>query len=298
MGDLDFIEDGFRHDQMLEGLREAAYNYGVLVEEVGEDAMARREGLTDNEIKVARRYNQDVFVPDALRIPEDTQVIMATEGFNELRPQCAEDQYAIDHFVGEAVARNLFAVVNSAEAREVLPDRTVALFEVNANRGFPRGEEDDLGCYGLPSDWLGYIAVDLNYLGSDELAKRNLEKMRIDYLGEPGAWTTLRLDPSIERNAARIRIRPARPIENRRAYSIYPMPRDVFEKRAGLSEEEVDSVYPEWSVLSGQFRICRAVCLLHDLTDWSPDDFIGKVQDIEAEMKAELRLAGPGSVSS
>lgn len=288
MSDLMFVEDGFSHEQLLEGLTDAAANYQALVDELGKGAVTRREGLTNEERVLAEQLNPDIFIADALRVPEDMKAIVETEGFKRVESKHIEVQYALDDFVGRAVAQNLFAVVNSAEARAILPHRTVALFEVNANRGFPRGREDSMGCHGLPVDWLGYVAVDLDYEGANKLKANELDSITIDYLGETGAWTTS--GRGIDRNAARIRIRPARPIENRHPYSMFPMPRDVFEKRAGLSVGEVNYLFPEWAVLSGEYRICRAVCILHDLTDWKPRDFMNKDQARKAMGRVLGRL--------
>jgi hypothetical protein len=211
-------------------------------------------------------------VPDALTLTEDAALIRTSPIFKKTNADgYLEEQYVFDVSVGKAVARNLFAVTNSAEMRELLPDHAVALFEVNANRGFPRGREDRAGCYGIRQGFLDHVVIDTYYLGSRALASYKEQDRRIDYLGEPGSWTTF--GKGLERNAARIRIRSSYPLVQD-SYSP-PSPRNAFLVHSNREPDRGSPYTPRepWAVLRGEYRICRAVAVLHDLTDWQDTDF-------------------------
>jgi hypothetical protein len=286
MAELEFVEKAFDHDELLAGLEEAADNFGTALSALEDGALQRPTGLSDDERTVMSELNPDVFIPNALLLTESVQEITSTEGYKETEPEYIEAQYAMDAFVGGAVAQNLFAVLNSADARAILPDRTVAVVEVNANRGFPRGAEDNKGCYGLPTNWLGHIVIDLNYEGVNMVEGRD-DRRRIDFLGEPGSWTTFGI--GLDRNAARIRIRPAYPAHpGRGSDTYYGAPRDVFEKRLDPGLDDRTHANREHSVLRGEYRICRAVALLHDLTDWTPEDFVTRDMLIEEMVQREM----------
>lgn len=246
--------------------------------------------MSPEERRAMAELNPDVFILGALKLTEDVRAITATQGFRETASEYIEPQYAMDSFVGDAVAQNLFAVANSVDARAVLPDRTVAILEVNANRGFPVGREDSAGCYGLPIDWLGHVVIDLDYDGADQIVGATDDR-RIDYLGEPGSWTTFS-DQALERNATRVRIRPAYPEHPKNTFHLSGGlgPQDIFKKRAGMATDEKGFIYPEYATLRGEYRICRAVALLHDLTDWETDEFVTALTIVEEEVRRDMGL--------
>ena len=274
MSDLIQLGDGCRADLLREGLEVAARQYDAALTMVGSDFFTREEGPTSEEKALFREFNPDIIIPNVLELTEDADEIASTEAFRRTAEDgYIERQYIFDVAVGRAVAENLFAVVNTDVNREVLPNQTVALFEINANRYFRRGGEDNAGCHGLPQSWLGHVVVDTYYMGQPALTSGKAQSMPIDYKGEPGSWTTF--DEGLERNAARIRIRPAYPLQ---AASYHPgdtAARDIYLRRMGLKEPQNawERNHKEYSVLRGEYRICRAVALLHDLTDWKEDDF-------------------------
>lgn len=285
--------DGVEPDKLLEGLEEAAQHYRDAVAEHGIDEAASPNPDPDWRRSFSEA-NGDVFVPDALTLTEDEVVIMGTDLWKKTQKiGYVERQYVFDNAVGQGVAQSLWYAVNSERARRILPDHTVALFEVNANRGFTRGHEDNAGCHGLPQNWLGYIGVDTYYRGPADLNTRQGGETPIDYLGEPGGWTTSRLGASLERNAARIRIRPAHPIITTEAMPLMwrdgdgPRGELVARQRLVAGEELGDDEQPtfrNYAWLSGEYRIIRAVAILDDPDQWEPNDFLDK----EALVKRRL----------
>jgi hypothetical protein len=287
------FEDAFDYEELLDGISEAVTNYQAAVEEAGVDFHnLPEEGITVEQRNIMSGFNSDVFVPDALKLTEDVFELTLADGFKELESDYIDRQYAMDDFVGNEVGKRLFEIMNTVELREVLPDKTVAIVEVNANRGFDRGSEDNKGCYGLPINWLGHVVVDTEYEGPSEITNSyatptGVDKRRIDYLGEPGSWTTF-TQRGLERNEARIRIRPSYPVDPRRSMFDFTGSREVFEKRLGLIDTEEPLVFHEHAVLRGEYRICRAVVLLHDLSDWRAEDFVSGEELLQRSLDIDL----------
>lgn len=287
MSDLIHQSDGMRYELLLDGVRDATRNFASAITELDPDVLTRREGPTQEETKFLRAENPDIIIADALDLVEDLDEIFSSEAYKKASAKgFVERQYAVDVAVGDAVAQNLWAVTNSAEMRALLPFRTAALFEVNANRGFDRGWEDSAGCYGPPLSWLGHVVIDSLFVGEATSNTRRMQEASLDYSGEPGSWTT---DGSgLERNAARIRIRPTYPLlEHSRMGG--PGPRETYEARvAGKSKIGEHGYVPrEWMTLRGEYRICRAVSVLHNLTDWQPSDFESSRDIIARQMDVQ-----------
>lgn len=298
MNGLVHQDDGMRYELLLDGVRDASRNYASAMAEIDPSALTRLGGPTDEETRFLGAENPDIIIPDALDLIEDTDEIFSSEAYKEAAAQgFVERQYAIDVAVGDAVAQNLWAVTNSAEMRELLPGRAAALFEVNANRGFERGWEDDAGCYGIPQHWLGHVVIDNAFLGEPVANTRKMQDAHMDYLGEPGSWTTD--GAGLNRNAARIRIRPTYPLIVRSMMG-GPGPREIYEARlAGETKIGNHGYVPrEWYTLRGEYRICRAVSVLHDLGDWAPTDFETSKDIIRRQMDEQIVRRGfelPGS---
>lgn len=274
---------GINQDLLIRGIAEASRNYEAALEEIRPDILTLPGGPSDDERRIIREINPDIYVPDVLDLTEVDEELFATQEVRqELERGYTEPRYAIDVAVGEAVAYELSRASRKA-ARDTLPQKAVAVVELNANRGFPRGYEDSLGCYGIRQNHLGHIVIDAYYHGSDEVSSSEKEqKDRIDFMPEPGPGHSLGLD----RNAARILVRPAYPLlHDPTAHDIGQLvAREVYEARL-RGQIDDKNVHPPYSVLRGEYRICRAVAIVHELHDWHVEDFESR-EDAAAKYSA------------
>jgi len=266
------LTNGINQELLIEGFRIAVQGYNAAFATIDPEALTRETGPNDGERQALHELNPDVIVPDALTLTEDMTLIRATPeygSFSEWGDH--EEQRVVNLAVGRAVAQNLFVVTHAVEMMAALPEHAVAIFEVNANRGFERGGENSEGCDGMPRNWLGHVAIDDAYLGAVALEELGAQRKPIDYMGETDAPTTY--GAGLDRNAARIRICPSFPVV-KSSHSL-PTPLDIFLVRTDqkIGEYRKDKVKDRWVVLGGGGRLCRPVAVLHDLTDWRTSDF-------------------------
>ena len=276
MGEVVHIEDGIDYGLLMGGLAVAvdAYRTSVADDELEElmseggpsrDCMARLLGA-----------NPHVIVPDALLLTEDVGLIAQTESFRKEAAKWnhSDDMgYALSDAVGRAVAKNLHAVINSVEARDMLPDKTVAMIEVNVNRGFAVGREDAAGCYGIPQNFLGHVGIDAYFMGERSLRTRKEQKRVIDHQLEMSRW-----EPNgLPRDAARIRVRPSYPLV--KASLVGPYPEESFAYWSGNSSNGL--VLRPYYAFRGEYNISRAVAVLHDPRDWVMEDFESTIDVVQ-----------------
>lgn len=266
------MQVGIDRNALMLGLAEASSNYEATLSD-DRCLLDVSMGPYDEERETWQAANPDIIIPNVLGLTEDEAVIAASSEFKaEQKKGYTEAQYIFNVAVGEAVARELSLVTSSPEAIALLPHRAVAVVEVNANRLFRRGQEDPLGCYGLRQGHLGHVVIDAYYAGSEALTASEEERIHIDYMSELGSFPNP--GEELPRNAARVLIRPAYPLVPERIDRMSP--RDIFLARldpSKASERDMREVGSDYAVLRGEYRICRAVSIGHDLSDWQPEDF-------------------------
>lgn len=270
---------GINRAALMEGFAQASAGYDDAMLVAAEAFM---EGDPSEDVRRAiTQLNPDVIVPDVLGLTDDSDVIAATKAFQETAPNYVEGQYAFDVLVGTAVAHEVAAIVNSPDATKILPYKAVAVVEVNANRGFPAGREDAYGAYGIKQGHLGHVVIDAYHHTETAIgSSREEHELPMDYMTETGSFP----NPAsgLARNAARIRVRSAYPLVPTSIDRLAA--REIFAAREAhrRGEGELPSgVLPEYGVVRGEYRICRAVALAHDLSDWRPDDFEDRDSAIE-----------------
>jgi hypothetical protein len=241
---------------------------------IDQDLLMQGLAETSEHYQVEQAAHPDVVIHDVLGLTEDVSIITASAEFaTERKKGYVETQYALDATVGTVVAQELSSVINTPGARKLLPDKAVAIIEVNANRGFMPQYEDRAGCYGLQQGHLGHVVIDAYFAGPGAVNySRNTQDVRIDPMSELGSFP----NPleGLPRNAARILVRPSYPLLAE--ISGRASPREIFLARLNpnqASDRVKSEMRDENIVIRGEYRFCRVVSLLHDLTDWQPQDF-------------------------
>lgn len=239
------------------GFNIAACNFIQAGREVDMGKLYDGSTLSAEERQRIDELNPDVVISDVLDLSEDVGRIQIPAEFKTMHyDREGTVPLSLGAAVGRAVAHTLHEVIQTSPGmRSLLPPRTVAIFEVNANRGFRVGFEEKSGCPGLPANWLGRVVVDTEYKGAAALADPAEQVRPIDYKGEPVSWATY--DAGLTRNALRVRVRPVYPAVTPEDGSLAP-DRETFLQSTGQEAEWGQS----WGVIWRRQSLCRVVDFL------------------------------------
>jgi len=298
MAGIEVVHDGLDYEALFTGYEQAVDKYNSLTESgpiaigSGHDEPVREGDVqTTTQLVEGRSVKDlDVFVPNVLYLTEDTDLIKSTKTWSSVMEFGGfdYDQDATNMAVATVVARAMWHALNTDRARSILPDRTVALFEVNTNRGFPVGRENRDHAYGFRRNWLGHVTADMDFKGQDFCMSTDGNSGRneyVDFLYEVKPGTSPSLSYGILRNAARIRIRPAHPITSYWAANPYlhdNTPQQEHAARLALAhgEELPEGVagprFDNHHIIRSEYNISRALVILDDPRHWSNDEFANR----------------------
>lgn len=211
---------------------------------------------------------------DALIIPSSSDIAGMPE-FQKSRAEwgggdAIESQDHMNNFVSENVAKNLYAVGNSADIRSFLPFRTGLVIEANATRSISGTGEKSRDVTPPSINLLDYLVVDPDFSGFDALGLTALKFPKLPFHN----GTLKKFVPG----AVAISIRPL---------YVNPFPKATNPiSPVDLSTQDVHNFHKGENIrlpsgyslpfqgCRGEYTSARSFAIIHNAPDWEVNEFL------------------------